>query len=311
MSNVDAFTAVGVVGFLMYLIPYGMLQMGRLDGNGVFYCASNVFAATLVLISLVDQFNLASALTQTTWIMFGVVGMALRFARAQTGLSQNNAPDGYVQDFQAASPPPAMTIDWLEHEAALLDRIRRGEIARPELDLAANEIGARACAGSIEHGRLLVTVLDASPILRATIMAIVLNADDADDAMQETLLAVSRSLPSFRGESPLVGWATGIARNKAKDVLRRRGRPAAPDPHGSLPTEQERFTSQWATHADVERAMATLSPKLRTVFELADIEGLTYREIAQKLNIERNTVASRLRRARAELQLIVAVSAVE
>lgn len=202
-----------------------------------------------------------------------------------------------------------MTTDWLQNESLLLDRVRRGEISRPELDQAVDEIAARAQAGSLEHGRLLVTVLDATPILRATIMAIVLNHDDADDALQETLLAVSHALPSFRRESPLLGWANGIARNKAKDLLRRKGRPAAPDPHHELPTEHERFTSQWATNADVERAVAQLSPKLRTVFELADIEGHTYLAIAEQLGIERNTVASRLRRARAELQLMVAVRA--
>lgn len=291
------FATIGVLGFFVYLVPYGLLQLDRIDGNSRWYTVLNMVAATMVLLSMIDQFNLASALTQSTWILIGVVGLCVRGNRS-------------VRDSLAApAAPTLMQTDWLEHERFLLNRVRRGEIDSAELSAVLDDLVVPAQQNSVEHVRLLVTLLDAAPTLRSTISAVVINAYDADDALQETLLAVSNSLPAYRGEAPVLAWATGIARNKAKDLLRRKGRPIAPDPRETLPTEHERFTSQWATHADVDQALQTLSPKLRTVFELADIEGLTYVEVAERLGIERNTVASRLRRARAQLQLIVAVGA--
>lgn len=81
----DFYTAAGIAGFLAYVVAYGLLQVGRLDGNGVPYTLLNILAATLVLVSLLRDFNLASALIQVTWISLGLVGLLLRCAipRAQ------------------------------------------------------------------------------------------------------------------------------------------------------------------------------------------------------------------------------------
>lgn len=196
-----------------------------------------------------------------------------------------------------------MTIDWLKQRDSILDNMRRGAAERAELDRVLADLAAHAINGSGAHADMLLEMLDASPALRSAIRNILFSDADVEDALQETLLAVSRSLPSFRGEASVLAWACGIARNKARDIRRRKGRPAAPDPVSHIPSEVDRFTSQWASRADVERALAGLSDKLRPVFELADIEGFSYGEIAEQLDLERNTVASRLRRARAQLGL--------
>lgn len=200
-----------------------------------------------------------------------------------------------------------MTTDWLRHRDELLDQVRRGSIDRDQLDGVLAELVGPTRQGSTAHAEFLIELLDASPVLRSAIRNLLFDEADAEDALQETLLAVCRSLDGFRAESSVSAWAAGIARNKAKDILRRKGRPAIPEPIVDVPTEVERFTSQWATHADVDRALAALSDKLRPVFVLADIEGLTYDQIAAQLGIERNTVASRLRRARAQLGIDLAV----
>ena len=77
-SDVDLHTIIGMAGAAGYVTSYAMLQLGFLDGNGVRYSVANVAAATLVLISLTDQFNLASAVIQVIWIAIGVSGLVVR-----------------------------------------------------------------------------------------------------------------------------------------------------------------------------------------------------------------------------------------
>lgn len=72
----------GIIGFLCYLVAFGSVQLGWLDGNSMAYSLSNVLAASLVAVSLMEAFNLASALIQGSWIIFGIVGLTLRARRA-------------------------------------------------------------------------------------------------------------------------------------------------------------------------------------------------------------------------------------
>lgn len=74
------YQVIGLMGFLAYLGSFAALQMKLLDGNGVRYAALNILAACLVLISLTEAFNLASALIQISWILIGICGLAWRFS---------------------------------------------------------------------------------------------------------------------------------------------------------------------------------------------------------------------------------------
>ncbi len=76
---------IGVVGFLTYVIGFGLVQNERICGNGMFYPASKVFAAICVLISLVGAFNLASCLIQLSYIVIGLYGIAVRFKKGRSG----------------------------------------------------------------------------------------------------------------------------------------------------------------------------------------------------------------------------------
>ena len=72
---------IGCFGFVIYLGSFGSVQLGWLDGNGMLYCALNVCAASLVLMSLSGAFNMASALIQVSWIAIGLYGLATRIIR--------------------------------------------------------------------------------------------------------------------------------------------------------------------------------------------------------------------------------------
>lgn len=68
----------GLVGFFLYLSSFAALQFKWLDGQGLTYSLMNIAAAALVLISLTNEFNLASALIQISWIVIGCAGLLLR-----------------------------------------------------------------------------------------------------------------------------------------------------------------------------------------------------------------------------------------
>lgn len=70
--------SVGVLGFMLYMASFAALQLEWIDGYGLTYSFANVLAASLVLISLSADFNLASALIQISWIAIGTVGISIR-----------------------------------------------------------------------------------------------------------------------------------------------------------------------------------------------------------------------------------------
>jgi len=75
------FELVGMAGFSLYVMTYGLLTFGVLRGHSVAYFALNLLAAACVLISLSVSFNLASALTQIFWISMSMIGITLQIMR--------------------------------------------------------------------------------------------------------------------------------------------------------------------------------------------------------------------------------------
>ena len=127
------------------------------------------------------------------------------------------------------------------------------------------------------------------------------NADDAEDAVQETLAGAFRGLRAFRGQSSVKTWLTGILVRQAARHFRR-GRLRT----GSLQLAPEPAEAHAAPKADVrldvQAAIMALRPDHREVIVLREMHGLSYEEIAQALQVPPGTVESRLFRARRELQ---------
>ena len=144
---------------------------------------------------------------------------------------------------------------------------------------------------------------------------IVINHADADDVVQETFLKAYVNISSFSEEYKFYTWLYRITINTALTLLKKRKR------HGlSLEelTEEQHFqyssnekTDQMSKDIElknmVKRALKNMSPQLRTVFILRTSEEMSYKEIAQTLNISIGTVMSRLNRARNKLQKLVSM----
>jgi RNA polymerase sigma-70 factor (ECF subfamily) len=126
-------------------------------------------------------------------------------------------------------------------------------------------------------------------------------AHEAADLTQEVFLRVFATLHQFRGEARFATWLYRVAVNECLRHLR--GRPPRPDPLAAEPACPAAGPERVVEQADLlERALAGLDAPLRAVFLLREVEELSYQEIAAVLGIPVGTVASQLRRARAQLQ---------
>lgn len=136
------------------------------------------------------------------------------------------------------------------------------------------------------------------------------NTAEAEDLTQETFIRVSNSLSTFRGEASLSTWLYRIARNVFIDHTRRASTRQA---RASLPLEDlvatkeaARTPEQLASRSEmsecVQDFIRNLPENYRTVLVLADLQGLSNREIADVLDCSLDTVKIRLHRARAKLR---------
>jgi RNA polymerase sigma-70 factor (ECF subfamily) len=147
------------------------------------------------------------------------------------------------------------------------------------------------------------------------------DAEEARDLTQETFLQAFRNIAGFRGEADLRTWLYRIAVNQARNrwrwwKRRRRDKTVSLDaPIGDengaplsagLANEDVADPEQQALARERERALlsalSTLSRPYREVIVLRDIEGLSYEEVAQALDMNIGTVKSRLSRGRDELR---------
>lgn len=125
---------------------------------------------------------------------------------------------------------------------------------------------------------------------------------DAEDVAQEVYLQVFQRLHQFRGDSSVATWLYRVTVNQALQHLRRE-RSRRPQllnltPHDDLPDRSDPTEARDL----LARALEKIDPDLRAVFLLREVEKMSYNEIAATLQVPMGTVASRLSRAREELQ---------
>ena len=138
------------------------------------------------------------------------------------------------------------------------------------------------------------------------------NNHDAQDAAQDTFIKAFQNLKKFKPESSLYTWLYRIAVNTCLDYKKRpffaslfrisdEGEEFIVEQQSDGPSPERLYESKQTGDA-LEQSFKHLSPKLRTGIILKEIEGLSYEEIAEVLEISVGTVKSRLSRARDELK---------
>jgi RNA polymerase sigma-70 factor (TIGR02960 family) len=153
---------------------------------------------------------------------------------------------------------------------------------------------------------------------------------DAEDALQETMMSAWRGLARFEQRSPLRAWLYRIATNRCLDALRDTGRrpPPAPDPPFAAPAPTRMAEATWLepypdallegiidttpgpdaryeTRETIElafiAALQVLPPRQRAALVLRDVLGFHAAEVAEMLGGSEDSVKSALKRARSTI----------
>lgn len=145
------------------------------------------------------------------------------------------------------------------------------------------------------------------------------NPADALDASQETFAILFRKIRDFRFQSKFSSWVYRIAVNASIDLCRRTSSRGVTSLDALMDEKRSGDRATFAPadaqqgrpravaevsefSADVQGAIARLSPKLRTIVVLRYLENLSYEEVADVLRCSMGTVKSRLARAHSALE---------
>ncbi|KPJ77892.1 MAG: hypothetical protein AMK72_01585 [Planctomycetes bacterium SM23_25] len=140
--------------------------------------------------------------------------------------------------------------------------------------------------------------------------------DDALDVVQESFIHVMRGIQAFRGQSSFRTWLYRIVTHAALDYRRWRSHrqaesldalgalePAAAGPSQQTPEEE---AAERDLRKAIDEALANISEKNRAALVLYALEGMSYKDVADVLDISIGTVMSRIFNARQRLRELLA-----
>ena len=143
------------------------------------------------------------------------------------------------------------------------------------------------------------------------------NAEDAEETAQDAFLALWRGIDRFRQESALSTWIYRLASYACIDLMRRRRKSEggislddealfldAADPAPQPPQALEQREAQRL----LQEGLMSLPAEYRSILLLREVEGLSYSEISETLELELGTVKSRISRGRTLLRNLLSVS---
>ncbi len=152
-----------------------------------------------------------------------------------------------------------------------------------------------------------------------TAYGILQDDEEAKDVTQDVFLKIYEKLDTFKGEAKIYTWIYRITVNTCLDVLKKRKREkgvslreeirtkaAAGRVVASIPESPFEVTYREELKVKIQEAFLQLSPEHRVALVLREIEGLSYREIAETLSCSVGTVMSRLHYARRKMQKLLA-----
>ena len=179
-------------------------------------------------------------------------------------------------------------------------------MAEQELDLALVERVQKGDRGAFD---LLVRKYQQKIV--AVISRYIHDWSECQDVAQESFIRAYRAMPNFRGDSQFYTWMYKIAINTAKNYLVSQGRRPPTDDiaiddavllDGGMRLRERATPERELLRQEIERnvydTVESLPDDLKTAITLREVDGLSYEEIAEKMNCPIGTVRSRIFRAR-------------
>ncbi len=174
------------------------------------------------------------------------------------------------------------------------------------MDLVSDDILKKAAAGDVDAFEQIYRAY--APFVFNVALRMLQKREDAEEIVQEVFVMVHGKLNGFMFRSSLKTWVYRITANQCLNYLEKhkrhnKGRVDFEDVSGSLSTANETHVSiekEDQAHR-VEQLLSLLNPDEKACVVLRSIEGLSYEEISKSLNVNINTVRTRLRRAREKM----------
>ncbi len=167
------------------------------------------------------------------------------------------------------------------------------------------EAAARAAVGG-DPGAMDRLLRLIEPDVLARCRRMLPNLLDAQEAAQDTLLAVSRRIGSFEGRARFSTWLYQVATNASLDTYRKLKR------RGSVlgvvleeRSADQRTSVVAGTKVDLFDALEQIDPRFGEAVVMRDVFGLDYAEIAEALNVPIGTVKSRIHEGRKTLRWLL------
>ena len=146
-----------------------------------------------------------------------------------------------------------------------------------------------------------------------SLMHLLGSTEDAQDAAQDAFVQAFEKLASFRGQSQFYSWLFRIAFNTAVSAKRKtrrmsvslegRRESSGAEPSDANPSNEPSYALDVSDRQRlVRQALAELSEDFRTALVLKEMDGMSYEEIADVIEVPLGTVRSRIHRARLELR---------
>jgi RNA polymerase sigma-70 factor (ECF subfamily) len=140
-------------------------------------------------------------------------------------------------------------------------------------------------------------------------LAVVLDRGDeslAHEIVQSVLLTAAAKLRPLESEAHLWHWLARVARQHLAKTWRQRQREPARVPLAELPEATNPIDSDAVLETGLDAALQALDPEDRQTVEWFYFDGLSHKEIAERLNTTPKAVSSRLKRTRAKLRSLIA-----
>ncbi|MFD6753203.1 MULTISPECIES: RNA polymerase sigma factor [Micromonospora] len=131
------------------------------------------------------------------------------------------------------------------------------------------------------------------------------NREDAEEACQDTLLALATGIGSFDGRSSFRTWLYRVAANRSRSTYQALRRRWMVETARALPPERAdpaRTSVIAGTRLDLLEGLDAIGADLAEPVALRDVMGLSYREVAQLLGLPEGTVKSRIHEGRRRLR---------